>query len=556
MLGRAAPGPLLATDAVPAFATVEDAQAWYAARYPAPRTLFGTITSWDAIERDLLPAIATLPAFTAAYEGAGIIHADANVDADMDAALRRLQSTPVYAGAARDPDAPLNTLRYLFVHTRCGIWVSIRGGRVALFRPFANSAYRNTWGRRVCMRARVHAGEAVLPDACAWWLNGGIVCNVVPARVWDDGYVAALKDVLDATCAAHAVPDADFFLNKRDFPQLAAAPGVDPYAEFTGEPRLLREAYATHAPVFSFYTGTDMADLPMPTTEDWVTASRRVFPPHGPAPALSPARPTAATERRQVAVFRGAATGRGFTAATNTRVRLAAFSAAHPDVLDAGLTSTGTRRHRVVRADAADGTIVVDNRPPRDAPAFAPVPFMPLQAQVDAFAFIVYADGHCAASRYGTLMHSGAVILRVQSQQPRTSGHLWLFDRLVGATIPAERTESPPADVSGADHLLILPDLSNLRASVEFLRGAPTVAAAVAANAAAAAPTVSSITAYWAAHIRAVHAHTARAQLSPAARLFPWHDRRYARLGRHGAGPQTTTGCVLTEDETARAPTW
>ncbi len=40
----------------------------------------------------------------------------------------------------------LNTLKYLFFHMKCGIFVMIRNGKLRIFAPFVNSDYRNTWG--------------------------------------------------------------------------------------------------------------------------------------------------------------------------------------------------------------------------------------------------------------------------------------------------------------------------------------------------------------------------------------------------------------------------
>lgn len=40
----------------------------------------------------------------------------------------------------------MNTLKYLFFHMKCGIFVMIRNGKLRIFAPFVNSDYRNTWG--------------------------------------------------------------------------------------------------------------------------------------------------------------------------------------------------------------------------------------------------------------------------------------------------------------------------------------------------------------------------------------------------------------------------
>lgn len=43
----------------------------------------------------------------------------------------------------------MNTLKYLFYHMKCGIFVMIRNGKLRIFAPFVNSEYRNTWGNQM-----------------------------------------------------------------------------------------------------------------------------------------------------------------------------------------------------------------------------------------------------------------------------------------------------------------------------------------------------------------------------------------------------------------------
>jgi hypothetical protein len=46
-----------------------------------------------------------------------------------------------------------NTLRYLFFHMRCGIFVMIRGGKPVIFCPFVNKHYKNNWKGALTMDA-------------------------------------------------------------------------------------------------------------------------------------------------------------------------------------------------------------------------------------------------------------------------------------------------------------------------------------------------------------------------------------------------------------------
>lgn len=526
---------------VPRFASKEDARDWYSRATAARSHVYGLLTSWGDVQSKLLTAVAALGPPTKGplpRDGAGVgVHLDEDV--------------PVYRLLGVNPDASLNTLRYLFFHTRCGVWVSVRGGVVALFMPFANAQYSNTFGRRVCLTERrltvaeyaAHKArelhrrpERLLPNPSQWWLNGGIVCNVMPDNVWGEEYLFAIRDMLDETCAAHAVPDCDFFINKRDYPQLRREQGLDAYEAFTGTPRLARETYSTYTPVFSFYTGKDMADIAMPTTDDWAVAVQACLPPGssdffatagcGPLSGVADAR----------AVFRGTATGRGVTPATNARLRLAEFGAANGDIVDAGVTGYNVR-DRVVKVDgggAEEAVVVVDFVKPDDPALPRRVPFVPMREQVDRFRYIVYVDGHCAASRYGTLMHTGRVVLRVESEHADTSGTLWLFRSLRGVRVlPSGEVEG---DVAEADHFVVSPCLANLRATVLYLRAHEAECDLVVANARARAPTVPSITAYWLGMLTDISRRQCECSGGAGHLLFDALDPAYARLGASRGG--------------------
>jgi hypothetical protein len=539
------------TPAVPFFDTPDAASRWYNDNIGTHDThdmrdkrthLFPTLTSWRDVERELLPAVRALPQCQRRCTSAKKEeHAFTNIT--------RALAAPVYARAATNPDAALNTLRYLFFHTRCGIWVSIRNGVVALFVPFANATYRNNYGHRLKLTGRdlsvdaycKHKSEtlrrrpeAVLSDPGTWWMNGGILCNVMPDNIWGDEYVAAIRNMLDETCAARrdaAVPDLDFFINKRDYPQLRADLHTEPYGEFIGEGVLERESYTAYAPVFSFYTGTDVADVPMPTTEDWILATGRCFPPGSRFGSGSGSVGfTFDAEREMRAVFRGTASGHGITAETNTRLRLAVFGAARPDLVDAGVTAFNTRDKIIQNARTVEDAIEVGFCT-EDSAGVSRVPFMSMAEQTARFAYILYADGHCAASRYGALMASGSVILRVESVCAHTSGSLWLFHNLTSAIITSGDDE-PDTVPLHADHFSIAADLGNLEATIVFLRRHSHIAARTAAAAHLLSPTVDSITAFWRASLVAAHDKTVSDTKTSLGckEWFSPYDAKYARV--------------------------
>lgn len=136
------------------------------------------------------------------------------------------------------------TLEYLYSHMRCGVYVLIRDGRVALFVPFVNPNFANAWWPHVripggsvgayyaqkaaALRKPMESG--IIAEPSLWWVNaGGIVCNQASAQLWGDGDLPQHRAFLDAVCEKHAIPDVEFFLNRRDHPQLRKD-GREPYA--------------------------------------------------------------------------------------------------------------------------------------------------------------------------------------------------------------------------------------------------------------------------------------------------------------------------------------
>lgn len=199
-------------------------------------------------------------------------------------------------------DSRWNTLRYTFNHMKCGIYVMIRNNAVVMFVPFVNKDYQNDWADvlkvdssdgsvlaytrekaeyireesqksrdRQAKGRRYRFDEENLIDKNQWWANGNIICNMYDdgsgkIQYWGDHFLLALKDMFSELCRSREVPDCEFFLNKRDYPQLkfnddASFPGgpqaVEPYGfiydkndrEPTEDIVLKRELYRSYAPI-------------------------------------------------------------------------------------------------------------------------------------------------------------------------------------------------------------------------------------------------------------------------------------------------------------------
>lgn len=468
--------------------------------FPSLNHLFPMLINWSQVKRYLIaPRRALLLSSASAPASAPTEPMPATVPHVLLQPVLATLSLPFHRQLT--DDSTLNTLRYLFFHMRCGIYVMVRGGLVQMFVPFANARYVNTWsgsgtsvsggvsgGGRLMQALDVGAyyrqkradtgyeteGRGVLRDKARWWANGNMVCNEPPQNVWGDHLLCQIKDMLDATCARHAVPDVEFFVNKRDFPQLRKN-YCEPY-DFMFDERdrpvpVGGERFDSLAPIFSFYVGAPFADLALPCSEDWEGATGRVF--------LRAANELFTPENRarfdvpwgakiETAFFRGSATGAGVTPETNQRLHLALLShqwaataavASTPPqlpLLDAGITGWNARDKKQFGAPMAYIR-------PSTLP-FKKAAYVPIYEQA-RFKYLVYVQGHCAANRYAFLMSIGCVILKVTSSVE--ASEMWYF----------------PLLQPYVDHVPVAADLSDLEQQIRWCRAHDQECRAIAAEA-------------------------------------------------------------------------
>lgn len=178
---------------------------------------------------------------------------------------------------------------------------------------------------------------------------------------WGDHFLSPLRDMLGEACRLRKMPDCEFFLNKRDYPQLKVnvprGEPVEPYGFiFDKDDRdpdqdvdLVEEhKFKSFAPIVSFYAAAPdrFTDIPFPSSEDWEAACGLVFAHtfmHTKDPATGEIEMsgnprdlfTEANFRKfeqswddgrvATAFFRGTATGGGTTVDNNQRLKVASL---------------------------------------------------------------------------------------------------------------------------------------------------------------------------------------------------------------------------------------
>lgn len=334
------------------------------------------------------------------------------------------------------PKTVEHTFDYIFFKFKKGIFVQIRDGALKVFLPFSNAHFVNEWGDKVTAPPELLARPDVAPLS-HWYNNNYLVRYELPGAESDLGHVQ-LKHMLTRLCAARAVPDIEFFINKRDFP-LLKRDKTEPYdAVYGAQTPLASHNYETYAPILSMVEHDAFADFAMPTVEDWTRVCARAgtfFA--GTKRMLNVFQddfPTPWAEKKSAPVFRGSNTGAGHTPETNLRAKLCLIAAKLGDI---GLSAINERAHIV------DGKVLFPNRA-----EFSPLvrPFLSLKEQSE-YKYIIHVAGHVQAFRLGAELATGSVLLLVESPY-----RLWYEQKLV----------------AWEHYIPVAADLSNLAARIKW----------------------------------------------------------------------------------------
>lgn len=292
--------------------------------YPHLQHIFTMLIGWEQIESILLPNIKNARQEVSFAKPIPRTYGTPNNDdcTTTNNIYEKEETKAVMGAIAERLDVPfhkcttqvsvMNTLKYLFYHMKCGIYVMIRNGKLRIFAPFVNVEYKNVWSNQLRIegdgtldsyyskKAGLYREEQIEPDLSKWWANGNIICNELTtfedktkSQHWGDHFLSPLRDMLGEVCRERIVPDCEFFLNKRDYPQLkvnvSRGVPVEPYGfiydKDDRDPEqdidLIDEhKFRTYAPIVSFYAAAPnrFADIPFPSSEDWEAACGLVFP--------------------------------------------------------------------------------------------------------------------------------------------------------------------------------------------------------------------------------------------------------------------------------------
>jgi hypothetical protein len=400
-----------------------------------------------------------------------------------------------------DLGAIKNTLRYMFFRHRKGIYVSLRDGKIKEYFAFVNPRFQNPLAPALRLDSTSESKAKLIDKSLDntrppgfWNTTGCLVTGVFshktppeeqppsPAYEPDHGYLTCLH-FLTHLCNTSRVADCDFFLNAYDqllirkdmrvpFRHIVDdAGGTHEMLENESEETKISSFKGCRmCPIVSFCTAEGYLDLPFVFPDDIIRVfkmydipkcvnpyvNNAVFAEHADADdefqtvsksrrALNVALTTTVEQyelywdkKAPTAVFRGAATGCGWTARDNPRVRLANIARAlgqkktqnvapnsptsarsttksnasyEPPLLDVELTGKEDARFKKNRWSSHVAFLTPDETGAAQRPELSLD-----NREQSRFKYLVYVEGNVAAYRLCNMFSMGSVVIYVASE--------------------------------------------------------------------------------------------------------------------------------------------
>jgi hypothetical protein len=267
-------------------------------------------------------------------------------------------------------------------------------------------------------------------DPSMWAVQNCLVGNVMQlTHKRNDGYevdyfFTELKSYLEMVCRLRSIPDADFFLNVHDQVILHKDLMV-PYKNIVGDRKIPINQYRgkSLAPILSFSTGDDYIDLPMVFPDDIQKLYKSFFIPRCSNKIDFSKFDTRWADKKATAIFRGSATGCGFTVENNPRLRLIylakKWSVQHKDLFDVALVGGDEVRFKK-HASEKYVRYYIEKRAQQE-----PEKKMDLVEQ-SKYKYLIYVEGNVLAYRLSGMFAMGSVVIYVESEYKP-----WYCDLLV-----------------------------------------------------------------------------------------------------------------------------
>jgi hypothetical protein len=365
----------------------------------------------------------------------------------------------------------MNTFLYMFDVFKKGIFVRIKDNNIVTYLPFSKYNYRNDWGHNlktenggykdvVAFEEKNHYNPHFVPekyhtmiqrDPTKWYANYNIFRN----EIYKNGKLRLKTDegdksvenflyLLSELCYERKIPDVYFFISPRDFP-IVRKNMYHPYDRLypKGKVPYLGDKYEINTdivPIFSQSITDEYDDILIPNDDDIVNIIGNKY------------EENLCHDwhlKKNVAVFRGSATGCGVTPEDNQRLKLIDIAIEYQALIDAKLISL----NRKLKINSKGVAVMIDkNNYPNMNKEYKEKYFLNSKAQSE-YKYIIHVKGHVSAFRLSRELSYKSLILKVS-----TDFKTWYSDKLIGCNPLID----PIEHILNSHYVNIKKDLSNL----------------------------------------------------------------------------------------------
>lgn len=361
---------------------------------------------------------------------------------DQDLISKKL-TLPIYKSF--NSDAVQITLKYIYEEILTGIFVKIENNKIKEYIEIYNwdigghwidriklpNQYRN-WFEYAKNKSRITKRKLVIVDdnKKLWSATNCLIRNEKTWGSIDKSYYAGLYELIKATLENREIGDSIFILNKKDFPILKSDYTQAYEQIYDSDSFPLDSSFQNRSfiPILSQSTTELFADIPIPTTDDWMVVS----PPPDNNPYEGKKSNIKWEDKIATAFFRGKGTGCGIEIETNPRFKLTKLSQLwekndsynnnnsidNVPFLDAGIISYVFRDKKIIN----NPNLTYANPEKLNLKLKEKVPIV----EQNKYKYLINVEGNSAAYRLGFMLGLESVILNVESKYK-----LWLDQFLV-----------------------------------------------------------------------------------------------------------------------------
>lgn len=365
----------------------------------------------------------------------------------------------------------MNTFLYMFDVLKKGIFVRIKDNNIVTYLPFSKYNYKNDWGYYlktsngnykdvVLLEEKNHYNPHFVPekyhtmiqkDPTKWYANYNIFRN----EIYKNGKLRLKTDegdksvenflyLLSELCYERNIPDVYFFISPRDYP-IVRKNMYHPYERLYPKEKVpyLGDKYKIDMnviPIFSQSVTDEHDDIMIPNDDDIVNVIENKYENNMCHDW---------NLKKNIAVFRGSATGPGVTPEDNPRLKVVEIAQEHQTLIDAKLTSL----NRKLKINNKGIAVMIDkSKYPNINKEYKEKHFLDGKAQSE-YKYIIHIKGHVAAFRLTRELSYKSLILKVS-----TNFKTWYSDKLIGCNPIID----PIEHILKSHYINIKEDLSNL----------------------------------------------------------------------------------------------